>query len=692
MPDSFPFDAYAPPATYTGQSNLSPYGAPSQATSSYSANAYIPAPSPFAASGTGYTAASGYAAAAGFDPYSPGSRSFSSRTQTLLPPISSSSQAPIAAPKPPAKPQRVISNAYDPPLRPQKSFVRSTTAAPVIPFTPPPLPSTTPIQSAPIAPPPGPPKRNFSQAPSMSMAPPPGPPPRQTIDEQRPPSFNADHQPQDSLSHLQHPQDQSIGMMNPPSRPASVSTSRLQTAPSYGSFDPPLRPSSAARSISRNSARPAFSPPPQIPASTPTLSPRMDEIPIPSSTRTVPPRRASPMFEVKPRSRPPSALQAKGRILEPTSRIMTPLPVPSPNPMVSQREEHDWRSRPDSEVAPAPQIPVMEYGREANSLQLEGADDYDPPPPREEIDPYAPSAYASTSYQPSTYDSGPSAPFPHQPMVPSQHTSSTAPDTYMQIPTASPPPPPRATYDAYAPLQPIANRPRQVSQPPIPDQQLHAYQPAAWAPPPIPSLVQPEEITPRVTSPEYGSSFGQSPTFDYFQTHSSAKDHTYVPQQVLEQRPINEDPLGRCTLAARNIPLAVFGFGGLLITAFPANAEDVNALTHNRTPSYGYASGRGQLWIRKITDAISSSALKANEAVFPGPLISDASAAKGVAAEKKKKESVLAYLNTRAEEIEKGLPYLQSSAKAARREEEGKLVVLRLLTAMVTGDGKLSGR
>jgi len=195
-----------------------------------------------------------------------------------------------------------------------------------------------------------------------------------------------------------------------------------------------------------------------------------------------------------------------------------------------------------------------------------------------------------------------------------------------------------------------------------------------------------------VTSPEYGSSFGQSPTFDYFQTHSSAKDHTYVPQQVLEQRPINEDPLGRCTLAARNIPLAVFGFGGLLITAFPANAEDVNALTHNRTPSYGYASGRGQLWIRKITDAISSSALKANEAVFPGPLISDASAAKGVAAEKKKKESVLAYLNTRAEEIEKGLPYLQSSAKAARREEEGKLVVLRLLTAMVTGDGKLSGR
>jgi len=169
------------------------------------------------------------------------------------------------------------------------------------------------------------------------------------------------------------------------------------------------------------------------------------------------------------------------------------------------------------------------------------------------------------------------------------------------------------------------------------------------------------------------------------------QDDTYIPQLVLEQRPVSEDPLGRSTTAARNIPLAVFGFGGILVTAFPATAED-SALGHSPSPSYGYASGRGQLWLRKVPDIVEDGALNADSAKFPGPLVLDPSLPKGAAGDKKKREEIMAYLILRAEEIEKGLPYLKSSASRARREEEGKLVLFRLLAAMIIGDGKLSGR
>lgn len=199
----------------------------------------------------------------------------------------------------------------------------------------------------------------------------------------------------------------------------------------------------------------------------------------------------------------------------------------------------------------------------------------------------------------------------------------------------------------------------------------------------------------RVASPNYGTEYGASPPANnYFGAMSSAPaDQTYTPQQVLAQRPVSEDPLGRSTMAARNAPIAVFGFGGVLITAFPgmANSEH-ESLGHSRTASYGYASSRGQLWVRSVSDLVSESALKSNETTFPGPLLLDPSSAKGTAGDKKKKEAVLAYLQARTEEIEKGLPYLKTSANATRREQEGKLALLRVLVALIIGEGKLSGR
>lgn len=199
----------------------------------------------------------------------------------------------------------------------------------------------------------------------------------------------------------------------------------------------------------------------------------------------------------------------------------------------------------------------------------------------------------------------------------------------------------------------------------------------------------------RVASPGYNSEYGTSPPGNnYFSSSASGPaDHTYTPQQVLDQKPLSEDPLGRSTFDAQNKPLAIFGFGGVLLTSFPGMANaDNETLSHARTPSYGYASGRGQVWIRTLSEVVSESALKSSETQFPGPLVLDPTSTKTAATDKKKKDAVLVYLNSRAEEIEKGLPYLKTSANSTRREQEGKLVLIKVLIAMVTGDGRLSGR
>ena len=79
-------------------------------------------------------------------------------------------------------------------------------------------------------------------------------------------------------------------------------------------------------------------------------------------------------------------------------------------------------------------------------------------------------------------------------------------------------------------------------------------------------------------------------------------------------------------------------------------------------------------------------------AKFPGPLVLDPATPKGAVNDKKKRDAVFAYIEARIGEIEKGLPYLKSSASRARREEEGKLALLKLLLAMIIGDGKLLNR
>lgn len=274
--------------------------------------------------------------------------------------------------------------------------------------------------------------------------------------------------------------------------------------------------------------------------------------------------------------------------------------------------------------------------------------------------PYAPGQSATQTYNPYAPGSSPVdriSPVQTKADEYNPYAARTSPvKSFTSPPNAQVPLPPRATtYDPYAPTSVNKQKTSDL------------YSPGMDA---------------------YGTRTASPPQANYFQSMGAVgpADSTYVPQQVLEQRPVSEDPLGRCDPSARNNPIAIFGFGGVLITSLPGTAED-----SPDAPSYGYASHRGLITIRPIAEVVESSALGTSSVAFPGPLVHDPSVAKGAAGEKKRREGVLAYLSARADEIERGLPYLKSSASSARREEEAKLVIVRILTALIEGDGKLFG-
>lgn len=86
-------------------------------------------------------------------------------------------------------------------------------------------------------------------------------------------------------------------------------------------------------------------------------------------------------------------------------------------------------------------------------------------------------------------------------------------------------------------------------------------------------------------------------------------------------------------------------------------------------------------------------AVDITSSIFPGPLFLDPSSPKGSAADKSKKASILAYLDTQATEIEQGLAWIKGKGDEIQfREQEGKAVLLRLLAVMIGNDGRLMGR
>ncbi|WVR07153.1 hypothetical protein IAU60_004194 [Kwoniella sp. DSM 27419] len=802
------YDPYAPTSAATTTTSSTTYFGQSTAGYTNSSSPY----DPYSASSSAHS----YTPSTAYDPYSPAPNSsarsygidnarganpvsdpYAAPTPALLDPYApasvmsgpsaraGSSVTPESKPAPRPQPQRVVSNAYDPPfLRPQKSFVRPAAAgtyASSPAFGVPPVPAVpVPPQAAPTPPPPsGPPRRNPGESRPQSRGPSYATPPPKSVP--RAPSVADTNYGQDNV-YSALSRSPSVSQDQPQIPAKTMSPPKPLQRPPPSAFDPPLRqkpmappprPSSAASQQSHglgygqsSLAAPttSFAAPPKANQS-PLAPPR----PL---SRGPPSRRGSPMFETKPparsdptqRSRSPlqhpheygsgnfdqrgpsipdfRSIASKSKTLDPYSEpenhsddietstsgqgLQPPAELNMPHispPVLSRKyeEEDDEDDIGDHEEAhaltpstskevPKPsfkasQPPALSYQPEPayNHEDTYNAGSSNQASPRRSIpdDPYAPSSLGLDAYGPPSTQTAatPASYSPHAPVQGGARFVDLGNDDPYGITAGQPAQSATPYNNAYAPSAASTSPARSVGRLAPSAYDASPYSPStAVKPVGLPQAYDPYAPTggpARTASPAYSTGFGASPPLNnYFQSMhvDQPADPTYIPQQVLDQKPVSEDPLGRCTLAARNAPIAVFGFGGVLVTAFPGAAESGDFQKgHNRAPSYGYASGRGQVWIRNISEVAEPSAFQSDQAAFPGPLVFDATTPKGAAGDKKRKEAVLKYLDERAEEIEKGLPYLKSSANKARREEEGRLVLIRALKALVIGDGKLSG-
>lgn len=149
------------------------------------------------------------------------------------------------------------------------------------------------------------------------------------------------------------------------------------------------------------------------------------------------------------------------------------------------------------------------------------------------------------------------------------------------------------------------------------------------------------------------------------------------------------DPLGR---TSGRPPVFSFGFGGKFVTCFHGASTmntgfDVALASRNST----------SVEIRILNKHIPQSALESSAAVFPGPLYLDPGTPTnslvrtGSSAQtKSKKAKVLKYLSEREDELSQSVGFLHTDA-AERQQEEGKLILVKVLKIMVEYDGKISG-
>ena len=717
MPGLVSSDPYMTSAAQPDATSTSSYGVSSGSSSSFA---------PYAPSASSNRSAS-YSNSTSYDPYAPTSSPHTSAyapsqsISAFVPSRAGPSNLPPASAAKPAPIKRMVSNAYDPPfLRTQKSFVRPASAvASVVPALTAPSMAPSPPQPAPPAPPPGPPRRTMtdqrvpSRAPSYAAPSGGGSSWRDSARANGAMSTPPDYR-NSSLSPA-HDYGIAHGAAEPiedlPQRDVPISSNGSagrdpSSNMSFGAIAPPRRPMSASHHTYASPTGQMMVPP----ALAVSPAPLDQSYAPPRPASRGPSRKPSPMYETRPafdarRSSRSSTQSHQGQRPETNDHAGY-----GPSSAGYPREEDE---RP-SNIARSPYQPGSPPFLKADTTSgpvdqdqhWQGDADRTPSPHFD-----GPSPPNSSSYHPQpSYTSPPHNAFPPTQLPPAhdqpsfglglqqmgasdQHVASSS--QYAQQSVYDPYAPTSADYeerDRHTPLGgSIADH---NAEPQV--LQMQSGSQTSLEPSPYAPVFQPAQPAfdpyARTASPSYTSDHGTSPQqANYFQSRNISDD-TYVPQQVLEQKPISEDPLGRCSPAAHNIPLAVFGFGGVLVTAFPAMAEDGEQLGHSRTPSYGYASGRGRIWIRGVKDIVSPAAITPDDAPFPGPLLLDTASQKGAAGDKKKRDAVVAYLDSRVEEIVKGLPYLKSSASRARREEEGKLVVMGVLKSMVIGEGKLSGR
>ena len=151
----------------------------------------------------------------------------------------------------------------------------------------------------------------------------------------------------------------------------------------------------------------------------------------------------------------------------------------------------------------------------------------------------------------------------------------------------------------------------------------------------------------------------------------------------------SNDPLGRTSSRA---PIVSFGFGGKLVLCFHGS----NTLNTGFDIALSSRQTTG-IQMRPLHAVIPESALDHISTSFPGPLFCDPGSptslvrAAVATQTKSNKTKVTKYLEGRADEIFRGLGYLNRGS-SEHRQAEGKLTLVELLKVLVEHDGHLSGR
>jgi hypothetical protein len=149
----------------------------------------------------------------------------------------------------------------------------------------------------------------------------------------------------------------------------------------------------------------------------------------------------------------------------------------------------------------------------------------------------------------------------------------------------------------------------------------------------------------------------------------------------------SNDPLARTSARA---PVVTFGFGGKMVTGFhgmPGLNAGFDVALSSRASS--------ELKVHVLHKLLPASALSSPSSSYPGPLLCDSGTPSlslvrpSLSAQTKaKKTAIVAYLSSRANEIDQGLGYLSNLEK---RAAQGTLILVKLLKIMVENDGRLLG-
>ncbi|KAJ9112057.1 hypothetical protein QFC22_006351 [Naganishia vaughanmartiniae] len=489
------------------------------------------------------------------------------------------------------------------------------------------------------------------------------------------------------------PISRSVSAMNPPPRaPASATRSpqvrsqtQLPLQPVLGNYEhPPSQPAPPAV----NAYSPAHANhglPPQhmsLPRPAKAAPPTVSQPPQYGQ----PPRASSPAFhgippshyQPPPFSRPSSGMN--GVVHRPASRNATVASYPNEN---HARQSLDHQRDPEElqeQFEP-------EQGEEEQREPSTGEDDFDPEGgafdeeeeeeksqaieysyaqstsrvrPTLGHDTFAPPSKSAHQRQPlSTGDDQISDPYAPQTLL----TSNTPPAQTSARPVTAP-------YAGYASDLYTPHSRTSQSYVPVSTHQTHM---------PFAGPSSPAVNTPSVPAEPYSHSQAKPPSVS-----------AYDPAEAVGQQSADESHLARASPAARRVPCVSFGPHGKLVVAFQRDPE-AESSAQVTSLAYGDSSSGLPVHIRRLADSLPPLAEMSGTTQWPGPLLTDPQASKTSTAEKKKRDTLNAFLTERIQEIESGLPYLSASGKdiVTRANQEAIMLLYQVAQLMLKHDGKV---